>query len=214
MSSALFFWIFSANVAPFVHTIGYIGIAAIIFAESGLFVGFFLPGDTLLIAAGLLAGQGYFSIGLLIPVIVAAAIIGDSVGYAFGKRVGPKLFTREDSFFFRRSHVQSAQTFYEKHGGLTVVLARFVPVVRTFAPILAGVGNMPYKRFLGFNVIGGLLWGAGITLLGYFVGSLVPHIDRYILVIVFIILVASIVPAAIHLLRDPARRAALRKALR
>ena len=182
------------DLPALIRTIGYIGLFAIVFAESGLFIGFFLPGDSLLFTAGLLASQGYFNVWLLSLIAVAAAIIGDNVGYAFGKKVGPKLFSREDSFWFHKKNIQRAEAFYEQHGRKTIILARFIPVVRTFAPIVAGVGNMDSKIFVRYNIIGGILWGAGVTLLGYFFGQIVPDPDKYLLPVILAIVVISILP--------------------
>ena len=133
------------------------------FAESGLFFGFFLPGDSLLLTAGLLASQGKLELAMLLIILPIAAILGDSVGYWFGKKTGPRIFSRDDSLLFRRKNLLAAQTFYERHGGKTIVLARFMPFIRTFAPIVAGAAEMRYSRFLFFNVVGGLLWGIGVT---------------------------------------------------
>lgn len=199
----------------FIRTIGYLGVFAIIFAESGLLVGFFLPGDSLLFTAGFLASLNppVFSLPVLLVGFFLAAVIGDSVGYAFGRRVGVKLFQRENSLLFNQKNILRAQAFYEKHGGKAIVLARFIPIVRTFAPIVAGIGTMHYPRFLAFNLVGGLLWAVGITLAGYFLGSAIPDIDRYLLPIVVLIVIVSVAPAALHLLREPENRAALRAAL-
>lgn len=196
----------------FIRTIGYLGVFAIIFAESGLLVGFFLPGDSLLFTAGFLASLNppVFSLPVLLVGFFLAAVIGDSVGYAFGRRVGVKLFQREDSLLFNKKNILRAQAFYEKHGGKAIVLARFIPIVRTFAPIVAGIGTMHYPRFLAFNLVGGLLWAVGVTLAGYFLGSAIPDIDRYLLPIVVLIVIVSVTPAALHLLREPENRAALR----
>jgi membrane-associated protein len=202
---------FGVDLGGLIQAIGYVGVTLIVFAESGLLIGFFLPGDSLLITAGLLASQGYFSFPLLAVLAVVGAVVGDSVGYVFGRRLGPRVFTRDDSFLFRRSHVQAASAFYEKHGGKTIILARFMPIVRTFAPIVAGVSGMSYRRFFAYNVIGGVLWGGGIVALGYYLGTLVPGIDRYILLVIAVILLASVLPPVIHVLRDPGQRAALRK---
>lgn len=177
-----------------VATFGLAGVFAIVFAESGLFFGFFLPGDSLLFTAGLLASQGHFSILLLWVGCMAAAILGDSVGYAFGKKVGPKIFFREDSFFFHKKHIERTRAFYEKHGRKTLILARFVPIVRTFAPILAGVGQMEYRVFLSYNILGGVLWATLLIFLGYGLGSFVPSVDRYLLPIVLLIILLSFVP--------------------
>ena len=177
-----------------IQTLGLFGVFAIVFAESGLFFGFFLPGDSLLFTAGLLASQDYFHIFWLVLGCVVFAILGDSVGYVFGKRVGEKIFVREDSFFFHKKHVIRAQDFYEKHGKKAIVLARFVPVVRTFAPILAGVGKMQYRTFIIYNIIGGIVWGAGLPILGFLLGTMVPDIDRYIWPIILLIIFVSILP--------------------
>ena len=184
-----------------IETLGTIGVIAIVFAESGLFFGFFLPGDSLLFTAGIFASQGLLPIVPLVIGCVAAAIAGDSVGYAFGRRVGPAIFSREDSFFFHKRHVARAEAFYKKHGTKTILLARFVPIVRTFAPIVAGVGSMPYKTFLAWNMIGGMLWGGAVTLLGYFLGSAFPEIGRYLHWIIALIILVSVVPIAIEVYR-------------
>ncbi|MSU56242.1 MAG: DedA family protein [Candidatus Taylorbacteria bacterium] len=177
-----------------VATFGLIGVFAIVFAESGLFFGFFLPGDSLLFTAGLLASQGHFNILLLWLGCMACAIAGDSVGYTFGKKVGPKIFFRENSFFFRKKHIDRTRTFYEKHGKKTLILARFVPIVRTFAPILAGVGQMEYRTFISYNVIGGALWSTLLIFLGFGLGSVIPSVGRYLLPIVLCIIFISFLP--------------------
>ncbi len=183
-------------------TIGYIGITAIVFAESGLLIGFFLPGDSLLFTAGFLASQGIFDIVLLCVLCFIAAVAGDSVGYAFGRQIGPRLFTREDSWLFHKKNLSKAQHFYEKYGVKTIILARFIPVVRTFAPIVAGIGSMHYKTFITYNVIGGFLWAVGVTLAGYFLGQLIPDVDKYLIPIVLVIIVASVLPSALHVLSE------------
>lgn len=182
------------DIPALVQTAGYVGLFAIVFAESGLFFGFFFPGDSLLFTAGLLASQGLLNIYVLVGLMTLGAILGDSVGYWFGKKVGPKIFTREDSFFFNKRHIERTRAFYAKYGPKAVVLARFVPVVRTFTPILAGVGTMPYGLFLRYNIIGGVLWGAGVTLLGYFLGSAIPSAEKYLLPIILGIIAISFVP--------------------
>ncbi|KXK09148.1 MAG: Inner membrane protein YqjA [Microgenomates bacterium OLB22] len=187
-------------------TIGYAGITAIIFAESGLFFGFFLPGDSLLFTAGFLASQGFFDIVPLSILCFVAAVAGDSVGYYFGKKVGPRLFTRKDSLLFHKEHISKAQHFYEKHGKKTIVLARFLPLVRTFAPIVAGIGSMPYGTFFAYNVFGGLIWAVGLTWAGYFLGKSIPDVDAYLLPIVLFIVFISVAPTAWHILKDPAQR--------
>ena len=173
---------------------GYAGMTAIVFCETGLLVGFFLPGDSLLVTAGLVASQGKLNIFYLNLLLIAAAIVGDSVGYFIGYQVGPKLFKREDSFFFRKSHVERTHRFFEKHGGKTIILARFVPIVRTFAPTVAGVGKMSYKKFLSYNVFGGILWVLSMTSIGYFLGRSVPNIEKYLHVVVAAVIFISFLP--------------------
>ncbi len=188
---------------------GYITVGGFVFAESGILVGFFLPGDSLLFTAGFLASQGYLNIGILVAVTFVCALVGDSVGYAFGKRLGPRIFTREDSIFFDKQHVQRAEAFYQKHGGKAITLARFIPVVRTFAPVVAGVGHMPYRTFLFYNFIGALVWGVGLPIIGYFAGSYIPNIDEYLLPVILGIVFISISPAIFHLVRHKNDRAQL-----
>ena len=182
-----------------VKTLGYAGLFAVVFAESGLFFGFFFPGDSLLFAAGLLASQGIFEVWLLAIILALAAIFGDSVGYWFGKKVGPAIFSREDSYFFHKKHIERTKNFYEKYGSRTVILARFVPIVRTFAPILAGVGSMSYRKFLSYNIIGGMLWSFVLTFLGYLLGAVVPSSESYISLIAFIIIIVSFLPVVIEI---------------
>ncbi len=186
--------IFNLDLSILIQTIGYFGVFFIIFAESGLFFGFFLPGDTLLFTAGLLASQGYFDITLLIFLVTLAAILGDQIGYLFGMKIGPRIFNRDDSFFFKKRYINDAEKFYKEHGKKAIVLARFIPVVRTFIPILAGVGKMHYGIFVTYNIIGGLLWGVGITLSGYFLGQKIPGIDKYLIPILLLIVFASMLP--------------------
>lgn len=188
-------------------TIGYVGIFLIIFAESGLLIGFFLPGDSLLFTAGFLASQDIFNIGILSMLCFIAAVVGDSVGYAFGHRVGRRLFNKEDSVFFHKKHLLKAEKFYEKHGKKTIVIARFMPVVRTFAPIVAGIGSMEYRTFITYNILGGLLWAVGLTWAGFFLGNLIPDVDKYLLPIIVAIVLLSILPQTIHILKDPEHRA-------
>ena len=160
-------------------TIGYLGIFAIVFAESGLFIGFFLPGDSLLFTAGFLASQGIFDIRILAFLCFIGAVAGDSVGYWFGHKVGRKLFQKKDSLLFHKDNLMKAEKFYEQHGKKTIVIARFMPMIRTFAPIVAGIGSMDYKTFISYNVFGGLIWGVGLTLAGYYLGNLIPDVDKY-----------------------------------
>ncbi len=189
------------------RTVGYAGIFAIVFAESGLLVGFFLPGDSLLFTAGFLASQGFFDIVILCIITFVAAVVGDNVGYYFGRRAGPRVFKKEDSLVFSKSNIDKSVAFYEKHGGKTIVLARFIPVVRTFAPVIAGVGKMDYKKFLFFNIAGGLIWAVGVTVLGYILGNSIPDIDKYLIPIALVIIFISIAPAVWHLWRDQEKRA-------
>lgn len=198
---------FGIDLIELLKVAGYTGIFAIVFAESGLLIGFFLPGDSLLFTAGFLASQGFFDIRVLALLCFVAAVVGDSVGYAFGFRVGRKIFNREESLLFHKDHLLRAEKFYQKHGGKTIILARFMPVIRTFAPIVAGVGNMTYSKFLMFNVVGGFLWAVGLTVLGYFLGAVIPDVDRYLLPIVVGIIVLSILPSAIHILKNKEDRA-------
>lgn len=208
------------DIASFATTAGPIAailvVALIVFAESGLLIGFFLPGDSVLFTVGFLIQQGThlsFNINIAVLIFFIAAVIGDSVGYLFGLKVGPRIFVRQNSLLFRKENIEKAQEFYEKYGGKAVILARFIPVVRTFAPIVAGVGNMTYKTFLAFNVIGAFLWAAGVTYLGFFLGSFLTKIgidvDSVLLPIIFLILVASVAPAIIHILKDKKQRDAI-----
>ncbi len=174
---------------------GYTLIAFMVFAETGLFFGFFLPGDSLLITAGLLAATGLLDLLTLNLLLVPAAVLGDAVGYAFGAKVGKRLYSRPDSRFFKHEHLETAQAFYDKHGGKTIIFARFVPIVRTFAPIIAGTAGMPYPKFFSFNVIGGLLWVTGMLLLGYFLGRAIPNLENNLLPLVLLIIVISFLPA-------------------
>lgn len=186
-----------------IASFGMLGIFLIVFAESGLLIGFFLPGDSLLFTAGLLASQGKF--GLSFPLLLVgcfvAAFAGDQVGYTFGKRVGPALFRKPDSKLFKQEYVHRTELFFKKHGPKTIVLARFVPVVRTFAPIVAGIGKMHRKTFVVYNLVGALLWAVGVTSLGYILGSTIPGIDRYLLPIIAVIIVVSALPPTIEFLK-------------
>ena len=181
-----------------ITTLGYIGLFSIVLAESGIFVGFFLPGDSLLFTAGLLASQGVLNIWALLIIIPIAAAIGDSIGYWFGSWVGPKLFTKDDSFFFNKKHIDRSRAFYATYGPRAIVLARFMPIVRTFVPIVAGVASMHYKTFVFYNIVGSLLWGAGVTLLGYFLGRSFPEIEHYLLPIIGAIVIVSLLPIALE----------------
>jgi membrane-associated protein len=194
---------------------GLLGIIAIVFAESGLFFGFFFPGDSLLFAAGFLASQGLLSFyglpqGLatatfLFVGVFLAAVLGDSVGYAFGARTGAAIFSRENSFFFNKKYPARAQAYYEKHGKKTIILARFVPVVRTFAPIVAGIGRMGYRTFLAYNIAGGAIWTIVLVGAGYVFGNTIPQASHYISLIVLGIIVLSMLPPIIHFIKEKNR---------
>ncbi len=188
----------SGALTNLILSFGYIGLFALVFAESGLFFGFFLPGDSVLFSVGLLASDGKFNIVLLVVLIVVAAILGDTVGYWFGAKVGPALFNKKDSRVFKKKHLEETHAYYLRYGPATIIIARFIPIVRTFAPILAGVGKMPYRTFLRYNMIGGTLWGAGITLLGYFLGKTIPGIDHYLYPIIALIIFISALPVIIQ----------------
>jgi membrane-associated protein len=181
---------------------GLVGVIGIVFAETGLLIGFFLPGDSLLFTAGFLASQGLIPLAPLLIGTFLAAIIGDTVGYWFGVRTGEKLFTREDSRFFKRKYAEKARVFYETHGKKTIILARFIPIVRTFAPVIAGIGRMHYRTFIVYNVVGALLWAVGITLVGYFLGKIIPSADKYLLPIIILIVLTSFIPAVVHMIRE------------
>lgn len=192
-----------------IDTFGFVGILLIVFAESGLLIGFFLPGDSLLFTAGLLVSRDVLNVSL--PLLLAgtfvAAVVGDQVGYVFGNRVGAALFRRPDSRIFKQKYVEHSQEFFERHGAKTIVIARFVPIVRTFAPILAGVGSMPYRTFVTFNVVGGFVWAVGVTSIGYALGETIPGIDRYLLPVIAVIVVLSVLPAVFEILKERRRRA-------
>ncbi len=197
------------DLVSLIKAAGYLGVFGIVFAESGLFFGFFLPGDSLLFTAGFLASQGYLNIAALIGIIFVGAVAGCSFGYAFGRRVGPAIFKRDDSLLFHKDHLARAQIFYERHGGKALIMTRFMPILRTFAPILAGIGRMKYSTFLFYNVIGALIWAVGLPLVGFFLGNAVPNIDHYLIPIVLLIIVVSFLPTAIHILKDKDHRAAI-----
>jgi membrane-associated protein len=184
---------------------GILMLTIIVFAETGLLVGFFLPGDSLLVTAGVFAATGHLDISTLLTVVAAAAIIGDQVGYYIGYRTGPRIFKREDSLLFKRAHLVRAHDFYEKHGGKTIILARFMPIIRTFAPVVAGVGAMEYRKFVVYNVAGGFLWVWSMVLLGFSLGHAVPDIDRHIHVVIAIVIFLSILPAIVEYLRSRGR---------
>jgi len=181
---------------------GYVLLVGIVFAETGLLIGCFLPGDSLLITAGVLAAAGHLNIWWINVLLMAAAIIGDSVGYAIGARLGPRIFTREKSLLFNPKHVMRTRQFYEKYGPKTIVIARFVPIIRTFAPVLAGVGMMNYRRFLTYNVLGGIGWVASMSWAGYLLGHAVPNISKHMHIVVIVIIVLSCIPIAVEVYRE------------
>jgi membrane-associated protein len=189
--------------------VGYAGITVIVFCETGILAGFFLPGDSLLVTAGLVASQGKMNFLSLNLLLMAAAIIGDSAGYAIGHFVGPRLFNREDSLFFKKAYVKKTHEYFEKHGGKTIILARFVPIIRTFAPTVAGVGRMTYAHFLSYNVVGGILWVLSMTGTGYFLGRSIPNIEKHLHVVVAIVIVVSFLPVMYEVLKS---RKAVKKA--
>ena len=212
--------LFGISLEELIATVGVIGVAAIIFAESGLLIGFFLPGDTLLFTMGLLAHEGTIStdVHTLVFVLFIAAALGDNVGYMFGKRVGPRIFRKRDSLLFHQDNLQRAEAFYEKYGPMTIIIARFVPIVRTFAPIVAGVGKMKYRKFLTFNIIGAFLWTAGITYVGYFGGAFLEdrgiEIDHLILPIIAFAMAVTLISPLYHILREPSARRIIKNKLR
>lgn len=197
-------WLEGASVITALIIIG-----TIIFAESGLLIGFFLPGDTLLFTAGFFAAQGHLPLAALLVVIFVTAVIGDNVGYTIGKKLGPRLFKKQSGLIFRQDYVVRAQEFYEKHGGKTIILARFVPVVRTFAPMVAGVGNMHRKRFVFYNVLGAGIWTVSVVMLGYWLGSLVdPHtVEKFLLLAIGLAMLVTFGPTIVHFARDKRLRA-------
>lgn len=177
-----------------IKTVGILGVILIIFAETGLFFGFFFPGDSLLFTAGILASQDILNIWVLLLGCIIAAILGDTVGYFTGKKYGRALFKKDDSFFFKKKYLHDAEIFYEKHGKFTIIIARFVPIIRTFAPIVAGIGQMHYKTFISYNIFGAIFWIISMTLLGYFLGGIIPNPDNYLLPIIFVIIFVSFLP--------------------
>jgi membrane-associated protein len=192
------------DLPALVQWAGYVGLTAIIFAETGLLVGFFLPGDSLLVTAGLLAADPSFGLNvwLLGAILMVAAIVGDTVGYHVGKTTGPRIFRREDSLFFHRDHLLRAQAFYDKHGGKTIIIARFMPIVRTFAPVVAGVGQMAYRRFVMYNVVGGVLWIWSMLLTGWVLARTVPGVAKHVEKIILLVVFLSILPGLIAWWRE------------
>jgi len=196
----------------FITSFGWIAVVGVIFSETGLMVGFFLPGDSLLFTAGFLVQQQIFPINIHVFVLLLflASVLGNSTGYMFGHKVGRRLFQREDSRFFRQEYLQRAEEFYEKHGSKTIILAMFVPIVRTFTPIVAGISKMSYRKFLIFNIIGAALWTGGFTYLGYFAGSYIKAMGINIEIAALLIIALSLLPGVIHVLKEPERRARIK----
>jgi membrane-associated protein len=190
------------DVESLVRVGGVVGLSAIVFTETGLLIGFFLPGDSLLVTAGLFAARGDLKVAPLLIALSIAAIIGDTVGYNIGARTGPRLFTRQDSLLFNRKHLITTKDFYERHGPFTIVIARFVPIMRTFAPVVAGIGAMEYRRFLAYNVAGGIGWVSLTALGGYFLGQMIPNIHDHLHKVIAIVIVLSLLPAALKVARD------------
>lgn len=210
--------LFGASITDVIHAVGVIGIMAIIFAESGLMVGFILPGDSLLFPVGFLAQQGVLGINihLLVFLLFLAAVAGDNLGYWFGHKVGRKLFRKEDSIIFHHSYLERAEKFYEKYGAATVILSRFVPVVRSFAPVVAGISHMRYRTYFLFDLIGGALWISSVTYLGYYGGAFLQahgiNVEALVMPIILLAILVSVGSPLIHILRDPkSRKAVLRR---
>ncbi|MBI2833897.1 MAG: VTT domain-containing protein [Acidobacteria bacterium] len=189
------------NVPELIRLGGLVGLIAVVFAETGLMIGFFLPGDSLLITAGIFAARGDFNIATLNLTLMAAAIAGDATGYWIGYRTGQALYNRPQTLLFRRDQLIKTHNFYERHGGKTIVIARFIPIVRTFAPVVAGIGTMTYRKFAAYNIFGGIGWVASLTLTGYFVGRAVPDIDRNIHVLIAVVIFLSVLPMIVSWLR-------------
>lgn len=190
------------DLKALIQAIGYLGVFTMVFLESGMMFGFFFPGDSLLFTAGFLASQGFFDITILIVGCFTMAVAGDSAGFYLGHKFGRQLFSRQDSLFFHKDHLIRAEQFYLKHGGKTIILARFVPVIRAFAPVAAGIGSMNYSAFLFYNILGGILWAIGISLAGFYLGSIIPDVDKYLLPTVALIILASISPGIYHAIKN------------
>ena len=190
------------NVPELIRLGGLLGLVLVVFAETGLMVGFFLPGDSLLVTAGLFAAKGDLDILWLNLAVIAAAIVGDATGYWIGYRAGKALYSRPNSLLFRREHLLKTHEFYERHGGKTIIIARFMPIVRTFAPVVAGAAEMTYRRFAAYNVVGGIGWVLSMTLTGYYLGRAVPDLEKNIHLLVAVVIFLSLLPAMIAWLRS------------
>ncbi|MFA5975680.1 MAG: VTT domain-containing protein [Elusimicrobiota bacterium] len=184
---------------------GHFILIAIIFSETGIMAGFFLPGDSLLVTAGLFAAAGHLNIYLLNVELMMAAVLGDALSYAIGWKIGPKIFSRENSLFFNKAHLLRTKHFYERYGAKTIVIARFVPIVRTFAPVVAGVGEMKYSKFALYNICGGMGWVFSMLMTGFLLGHVIPNVDKHIHKIIFIVIFISILPALIETIREKRR---------
>lgn len=202
------------NVDSILQTGGLLAVALIVFAESGLLIGLFLPGDSLLLAAGLFAAHGHLPIFWLVPIVIISAIVGYEVGYIFGERAGPKLFSRKDGFLFREEYIGRTERFFKKYGGITILAARFIAHVRTFVPVIAGAGNMDRRRFTIYNILGAALWGGGLTFFGYWLGNTVSNVDHYIVIAIIVSLIVLYSYGLWQLLRTPKRRHNLKHGLK
>jgi membrane-associated protein len=196
---------FLTDVRGLVQTGGYIALAIIVFTETGLMIGFFLPGDSLLVTAGLFAAKGDLDIVFLNLLLITCAILGDATGYFIGRKLGPALYRKEDSLLFKKKHLIATQEFYERHGGKTIIIARFVPIIRTFAPVVAGMANMGYRRFAVFNIIGGIAWVFSMTMIGYSLIKIFPDAEKHIHIIIIVVIVLSILPGVIEVMRAKLR---------
>ena len=196
---------FLTDVRGLVQWGGYVALAIIVFTETGLMIGFFLPGDSLLVTAGLFAAKGDLNIVFLNVLLMTCAILGDATGYYIGKKLGPALFRKEDSLLFKKKHLIATQEFYERHGGKTIIIARFVPIIRTFAPVVAGMAGMSYRRFALFNIVGGIGWVFSMTMLGYLLVTMFPATEHHIEKVIIIVIFASLLPGIIEWLRSRAR---------
>lgn len=196
------------DVKELVRWAGYPGLAMIVFSETGLLVGFFLPGDSMLVTAGLFAAAGYFNVGVLIPLLIVAAILGNSSGYMIGLKGGRALYSREESRFFKKQHLLKTKEFYDHYGPITIVMAQFMPFARTFAPVVAGIAEMKYIRFASFNVIGAVAWITSMLLVGYFLGSTIPNIESNIQYVIIVVVFLSLLPGILKYLqvRNAARK--------
>jgi len=205
---------FLSDVRGLIQWGGTLLVCVIVFVETGLFFGFFLPGDSLLVTAGVLAAGGFMDLASLLILVSLCAIVGDQVGYLIGRRAGQALYRREDSLFFKKKHLERAHDFYEKYGGKTIVLARFVPIVRTFSAPVAGAARMNYRRYLSIDIFGGVLWVWSMVLIGYSLGSAIPNVDKHIHIVIAIVVFLSILPGIIGVLRHRRQKAAMPVAVR